>query len=43
MLPENKHSMAVSLVMVTYIEESEDEEGKDKRDMTSSQCDLFAL
>ena len=43
MLPEIKDSMAATLVMVTYIEETEDEEGKDKRDLTSSQCDLFAL
>ena len=43
MLPEIKDSMAATLVMVTYIEEAEDEEGKDKRDLTSSQCDLFAL
>ena len=43
MLPEIKDSIAETPLMVTYIEEPEDEEGKDKRDMTSSQCDLFAL
>ena len=43
MLPEIKDSMAATLVMVTYIEEPEEEEGKDKRDMTNNQCDLFAI